>query len=135
MSTSATCSCQRPIEPAPVFVPTVEAMADAMRIHHANCTEDLLRSLGFPLSFQRENKDKAVALANRGFVRSVAAAPARSVEAAEKLAVTVIEELLPDTQRIVAELQARNLNKREIDLVLRNARAKAALNFARGQVH
>lgn len=125
---AVTCKCQQP-------VPTVEAMADAMRANHGNCTEDVLQALGFPLSFQRDHKDAAVALANKGFVRAATAAPSRNLTDAENEAVAIIGELMPDTLRIVAELQARNFTKTEIDIVLRQARARAALNFARGQVH
>lgn len=126
-------TCQ-PVEPL-AFVPTVEAMAEAMRTHHQHCTEDLLQSLGFSLSFQKQHKDEAVALANRRFVTVAERAAGPSIAEREAQAASIIHEHMPPTIVIVAELQARGFSASEIDRVLPKARARAALSYARGGVH
>lgn len=80
MSGPAACSCKDPLPSEPVFVPTIEAMADAMRAHHGNCTRDLLQGLGFPLGFQTAHRDEAVALANSRFVCQSVPARRRSLD-------------------------------------------------------
>jgi hypothetical protein len=127
-------TCQ-PVPDLPAFTPTVEAMADAMRIHHANCTEDLLQGLGFPLSFQKAHRDEAVALANRRFVARADRPSGPSLAEREGQAAQIILEHMPPTIFLVAELQARGFSKAEIDHVLPKARARAALSFARGGLH
>ena len=132
---ATTCICQQPVPAEPVFVPTVEAMADAMRANHANCTEDLLQGLGFPVSFQKANRDAAVALANSRFI-SRTERPARpSLEEREAQAASIILDNMPPVIFLVAELQGRGFSKAEIDQVLPKARARAALSFARGGLH
>lgn len=129
-----TCICQQPLDPLPVFVPTVEAMADAMRTHYSNCTEDLLQGLGFPLSFQKAHRDEAVALANRRFV-SQTERKSPTLAEREAQAAQIIHEHMPPTIYLVAELQGRGFSKTEIDHVLPRARARAALSFARSGAH
>lgn len=134
-STNSDCICHQPPPAPPVFIPTVEAMAEAMRSHHQDCTEDLLQGLGFPLAFQHAHRDAAVALANAGFVRQAERVPTRNLTDAEREATAIIGELMPPTRLIIAELQARGFSKTEIDIVLRPARAMAAIEFARGEAH
>lgn len=132
---SATCLCQQPIEPLPAFIPTVESMADAMRTHYGNCTEDLLQGLGFPVSFQKAHRDEAVALANRRFVARADRPSRPSLAEREAQAADIIHSHMPATIYIVAELQARGFSTTEIDHVLPKARARASLAYARSGAH
>jgi hypothetical protein len=132
---ATTCICQQPVPAEPVFVPTVEAMADAMRTHYGNCTEDVLQGLGFPISFQKSHRDEAVALANRRFVAKAERPRRPSLAEREAQAASIILDNMPPVIFLVAELQGRGFSTAEIDQVLPKARARAALSFARGGLH
>lgn len=125
---AATCICQQPIEPLPVFVPTVEAMADAMRNHNWNCTEDTLSALGFPLSFQRTYKDAAVALANKGFVAETDAAGEDEDTIVAQMR-AVVGEILPSLRDVLTGLRYKGFSERQINLYTRRVINLASKDF------
>lgn len=65
--------------------------------------------------------------------RDVNAARTKSLDEVTADMAAAIGTILPPTQLVIAELQARGFAARHIDLLLNKARAKAALAFAEGQ--
>lgn len=96
------------------------------------CTKARLAELGWSADFIETNLSEAQARANARFVRSVDDDPAPSLGSIETQMAAIIAGLLPPTQIIVAELQARGFSARHIDLLLNKARARAALAFCHG---
>ena len=113
----------------PIFIPTVEAMAEAMVTHHSNCTDELLQALGFPLSFQREHKDAAVALANKSFVQQVEDASTRTDDqvAAEMRVAT--GEMMPTMANLITGWRYRGFTDRQINRLARRVVHLAARDF------
>lgn len=98
-----------------------------------DATKGRLYELGWPPKFIEDNLDAAKSLANKRFVRDVDAEPHRSLTSIQNSMADVIGSLLPPTNLLVAELQARGFSSAHIDLLLQKARAKAALAFCHGQ--
>lgn len=92
-----------------------------------------LYELGWSPRFIEKNLEAAKLRANKRFVRNKNDDPHRSLPAIQKDMADIIGSLMPSTQVIVAELQARGFSAAHIDLMLQKARAKAALAFCRGQ--
>jgi len=97
---------------------------------------DLFRE-GFSEDEIAANEREATQIAARrqakSKTRDVNAAPEKSVEDVRKDMSDIISSLLPPTQLIVAELQARGIPQKHIDLSLEKARAMSAHDFALGQ--
>lgn len=96
-------------------------------------TVDRLYELGWPPRYIEANLENAKLRANKRFVRDVNTAPHRSLPAIQNQMADIIGSLMPSTQVLVAELQARGFSSAHIDLMLQKARAKATLAFCHGQ--
>jgi hypothetical protein len=96
-------------------------------------TFDRLYELGWPPKYIEKNLEAAKLQANKRFVRNKNDEPHRSLPAIQNEMADIIGSLLPSTQMIVAELQARGFSAAHIDLMLERARATAALAFCHGQ--
>lgn len=94
-----------------------------------------LLEIGWPAAFLDQHENAVREKANALFVRDVNDEPVRSSRQVQDDIVGVIASLLPSTQFIVAELQARNFPTRLIDHHLRKAKARAALAFIHQGVH
>lgn len=94
-----------------------------------------LLEMGWPPAFLDQYEAEAREKANLLFVRDVNDDPARSHRQVQDLMVEIITGLLPSTQYIVAEMQARGVPVGSIDLFLRKAKARAALAFIHQGVH
>lgn len=94
-----------------------------------------LLEMGWPAAFLDQYEGQARTQANLIFVRDINDDPIRTQRQLQDDMVDVIASLLPSTQFIVAELQARNISKRAIDLHLRKAKARAALAFIHRGAH
>lgn len=99
-----------------------------------DATRQRLLERGWPAAFLDANETEMRGRANARFVRSVTADPYKSLVSVQDEMTEIICSLLPATQFVVAELQARGFSKRNIDLLLHKARAKAALSFAHGTI-
>lgn len=88
-----------------------------------------LLEMGWPAAFLDQYESQAREKANVIFVRDVNDEPVKSHRQLQDDMVDIIASLLPSTQFIVAELQARGLSVRSINLYLRKAKARAALAF------
>lgn len=97
-----------------------------------SATRGRLYELGWSNAFLDANIERATQLANKRFVRDVSEDPVKSLSQVEADMADIIKTMLPPKQVIVAELQARSYTKRQIDLLLRKATARAALSFAHG---
>lgn len=127
--TASTCHCQQPIAPPPVFVPTVEGMADTMRAQSAWCTEETLQAEGYSLAFQREHRDAAIALATSSFVREQQRPP-ESPEMLTARMRAAIGEVLPTLAEIKTALRYKKFTPAQIDAHLRKAVGLASLDLA-----
>lgn len=94
-----------------------------------------LLELGWQAAFLDEYESKAREAANAIFVRDVNDEPMKWHHQLQDDMVDIIGSLLPSTQFIVAELQARGVPTGSIDLYLRKAKARAALSFIHQGVH
>lgn len=94
-----------------------------------------LLEMGWPAAFLDQYESQAREKANVIFVRDVNADPVRSHHQVQDDMVDIIASLLPSTQFIVAELQARGVPVGSIDLFLRKAKARAALSFIHQGAH
>lgn len=94
-----------------------------------------LIEMGWPPAFLDEYEHQARTKANSKFVRDVNDDPKKSHRQIQDDMVDIISTLLPSTQFIVAELQARGVPVGSIDLYLRKAKARAALSFIHQGVH
>ena len=70
---------------------------------------------------------------NQSKTRDVNAARTKSLDEVAADMADAIGSILPPTQLVIAELQARGFPLRHIELLMGKARAKAALAFAEGQ--
>lgn len=95
-------------------------------------TMERLCQLGWAPSFIEANGTEAQARANRRFVRQIEDDPAKTARSVQDDMSDVIASLLPSTQLVVAELQARGFNQRHIELFLPKAKARAAYGFCHG---
>jgi len=98
-----------------------------------DATRQRLIERGWTRDFLEAHEAEARAAANQRFMRDIDAAPHRSLTAVQNDMADIIGALLPPTQLLVAELQARGFSAAHIDLLLHKARAKAALAFCQGQ--
>lgn len=94
-----------------------------------------LLEMGWPAAFLDQYESQAREKANVIFVRDVNDDPVKSLRTVQDDMVDIIASLLPSTQFIVAELQARGVPVGSIDLFLRKAKARAALSFIHQGVH
>ena len=94
-----------------------------------------LLEMGWPAAFLDQYETDARARANVSFVRDINQDPVKSHRQLQDDMVDIIGSLLPSTQFIVAELQARGVPTGSIDLYLRKAKARAALSFIHQGVH
>lgn len=94
-----------------------------------------LLELGWSPAFLDQYESDARAKANLTFVRDVNQDPIKPHRQVQDDMVEIIGSLLPSTQFIVAELQARGVPTGSIDLYLRKAKARAALSFIHQGVH
>ena len=94
-----------------------------------------LLEMGWPAAFLDTHESAARSQANSLFVRDVNAEPDRSILQVQDAMVEIIAGMMPATQFIVAELQARGVSKHAIDLHLRKAKARAALAFIHQGMH
>lgn len=92
-----------------------------------------LYELGWSPGFIEANLDKARAAANQRFLRDIRQDRSKPIDETMRDMADVIGSLLPPTQLLTAELQARGFSSRHIDLLLPKARATAALAFCHGQ--
>lgn len=117
-----------------------ERMADVLVANdeegRTTLREDLHRE-GFSDTEIDTHQVEAVQIAGRrrnaAKTRDVNAARAKSLDEVARDMADAIGTLLPPTQLVIAELQARGFASRQIDLLMPKARAKAALAFAEGQ--
>lgn len=94
-----------------------------------------LLEMGWPAAFLDQYEGQARESANGMFLRDINEDPARSQRQLKDDMVDIIAGMLPSTQFIVAELQARGVPVRAIDLHLRKAKARAALAFIHRGAH
>ena len=94
-----------------------------------------LLEMGWSAAFLDQYESQAREKANVLFVRDINADPAKSHRQVHDDMVDIIASLLPSTQFIVAEMQARGVPVGSIDLYLRKAKARAALSFIHQGVH
>jgi hypothetical protein len=94
-----------------------------------------LLELGWPSAFLDEYEHQAREKANALFVRDVDAQPIKSHTQVQDDMVDIIFSMMPSTQFIVAELQARGVTVRFIDHYLHKAKARAALSFIHQGAH
>lgn len=94
-----------------------------------------LLEMGWPAAFLDTYESQAREKANVMFVRDLNADPVKSHRQVQDDMVDIIGSLLPSTQYIVAELQARGVPIGSIDLYLRKAKARAALSFIHQGMH
>jgi hypothetical protein len=106
--------------------------ADLIDLNARRCR---LLDMGWPAAFLDTYESQAREKANVMFVRDVNADPVKSHRQVQDEMVDIIGSLLPSTQFIVAELQARGVPVGSIDLYLRRAKARAALSFIHQGVH
>lgn len=109
-------------------------VADLITLNsEGGATQERLNEMGWSNAALYLYLDKAKARANKLFLRDIDAEPHRSLTAIQNDMADVISSLLPPTNVLVAELQARGFSPKHIDLMLQKARAKAALAFCHGQ--
>lgn len=102
----------------------VTVRADLHREGFSDDEIDANQVAAIQIAARRQAKSKA---------RDINATPEKSVEDVRKDMCDIISSLLPPTQLIVAELQARGIPQKHIDLLLPKARAMSAHDFALGQ--
>ncbi|MCW5720847.1 MAG: hypothetical protein KIS86_06870 [Devosia sp.] len=114
---------------ADVFVANDEAERVTLR-------PDLHRE-GFTDAEIDAHQVEAVAIAGKRLAKSrtrdVNAARTKSHDEITRDMADIIGSLLPPTQIVIAELQARGISRQHIDLLLPKSRAIAALAFCEGQ--
>ena len=94
-----------------------------------------LLQMGWPAAFLDQYESQAREKANVIFVRDVNDDPINLHRKMHDEMVEIIASLLPSTQFIVAEMQARGVPVGSIDLYLRKAKARAALSFIHQGAH
>lgn len=114
---------------ADVFVANDEEGRTTLRedLHREGFSEaeiDAHQFVAWQIASRRRNESRA---------RDVNAARTKSLDEVTADMAAAIGTILPPTQLVIAELQARGFAARHIDLLLDKARAKAALAFAEGQ--
>ncbi|WP_156460416.1 hypothetical protein [Devosia sp. Root635] len=107
---------------------TVEGLAEAMRANHGNCTEDVLAALGFPLSFQKQNRDAAVTLANKSFVQQLDTS-GDNEEATVAGMREAVGQIMPSLKDVITGLRYRGFSERQINLYTRRVVNLAAKDF------
>lgn len=112
----------------------IDQLADDLVTLNAEgaATIERLGQLGWAAAFVQANHDEASRRANARFVRQVDADPSPSLSTVQTAMADIIASMMPPTQLIVANLQARGFTTRHIDMLLPKARARAALGFAHG---
>lgn len=135
-STNPDCACHHPVV-ATVFVPTIEGLADAMRANRHNCTEDILAALGFPVSFQHQHQDAAVALARKDSVTHLSGHP--QVDQEETIVAgmrEVVGGIMPTLQNCITVLRhqkdpdgSRTYSDKQINRYMRRVVHLASKDF------
>lgn len=116
---------------------SIEGLARAMRVHRDNCTEQVLAAEGYPVAYQHQHQDAAVAIARLASVTHIADHAVTQTEEATVASMRAdVGAVLPSLANLLAMLKhlkdvdgTRRYSDRQINRYLRRVVHMAARDF------